>query len=276
MARYLVQCTLPHTKPPKDVPVWTRTNGHVTLSIARSTLDTKTQKLIGYPYGSIPRLILFWLTTEAVRTKSRKIVLGDTLSEFMRKVGLSPETGGGKRGDAYRLRDQLRRLFAASISFHQTTHFDGHEGERLLHMRIASQAELWWHPKEAPAQTGLWKSWIELGEAFYQAITQRPVPVDVRALRALKRSPLALDLYAWSTYKAYAVSRRGRSQFIPWRALAKQLGSDYAEVKNFKKKALAALTKIQIVYPDLDMRQETGGIRMLPTGSPAIKPSSKR
>lgn len=40
----------------------------------------------------------------------------------------------------------------------------------------------------------------ELGEDFFKMVTASPVPVDMRALRALKRSPLALDLYAWLTY----------------------------------------------------------------------------
>jgi len=269
MARYLVQCTLPHSNP-GDVPVWTRSNGHLTLAITRAAFDAKSQRLIGYPYGSIPRLLLFWLTTEAMRTQCRKIELGDTLSAFMRAVGLNPETGGGERGDAFRLRNQMRRLFGASLSFHQTNEVAGVEGERFLDMRVASKAELWWHPK-APNQVGLWNSWVELGEAFFDAITQRPVPVDLRALKALKRSPLALDLYAWSTYKTYVVSRRGRSQFVPWRGLEKQLGADYGSVRNFKKKALLALRKIQVVYPDLRLEQESGGFRLYPS-KPAIKP----
>ena len=41
-----------------------RTNGRLTLTLVST---------VGYPYGSIPRLLLFWLTKEAVRTKSRRI-----------------------------------------------------------------------------------------------------------------------------------------------------------------------------------------------------------
>jgi hypothetical protein len=36
-----------------------------------------------------------------------------------------------------------------------------------------------------------------LGENFFEAITAAPVPLDMRVLKTLKRSPLALDLYAW-------------------------------------------------------------------------------
>lgn len=69
-------------------------------------------------------------------------------------------------------------------------------------MQGAAQGDLWWSVR-APNQGALWGSWIELGEMFYTAITRAPVPVDMRTLRALKRSPLALDLYAWLTFQAF-------------------------------------------------------------------------
>src|ERR1022692_3880685 len=118
MARELVQCTLPHSDP-GDVPLWTRVNGNLTLVIARTTYDKKTQAPVGYPFGSIPRLLLFWMTTEAVRTGGRRLELGATYSNFLRELGLSPNTGGGKRGDSKRVQEQTRRLFGASISFQE-------------------------------------------------------------------------------------------------------------------------------------------------------------
>ena len=109
MARQLVQCTLPHANP-GNVPLWKRSNGNLTLGIQQG-YDLQTGKAIGYPFGSIPRLLLFWITTEAVQTKTRRLELGKSLSAFMRDIGLDPNTGRGKRGDAPRLRDQMRRLF---------------------------------------------------------------------------------------------------------------------------------------------------------------------
>lgn len=69
---------------------------------------------MGIPYGVYPRLVVAWLTAEAVRTRSRRIVLGSSLSEFMAKLDLVPP--GGRRGTITRLRDQTTRLFAACIS----------------------------------------------------------------------------------------------------------------------------------------------------------------
>jgi len=274
MARQLVQCTLPHSNP-GDVPAWSRRNGNLTLGITPGW-DFDKNKSVGYPFGSIPRLLLFWVTTEALRTGSRRLKLGHSLTEFIRAVGLSTETGRGKRGDATRLREQMRRLFAARISFNQTmVDEQGREGERWLNMEVAPQGELWWDPKK-PAQAALWESWIELGEKFYQAVTLSPVPVDLRALKALKRSPLALDLYAWATFKTFTISKKGETQFISWTVLMQQLGADYDDSKDLKKKARAALRKVQAVYPGLKIRSAKGGFYILP-GKPAIeaKPSKR-
>ena len=71
MARQLVQCTLPHTNP-GNMPVWSRKNGNLTLSIV-PVVDRKTGKSYGYPYGSIPRLLLFWMVTTAIQQRERCI-----------------------------------------------------------------------------------------------------------------------------------------------------------------------------------------------------------
>src|SRR5277367_6387472 len=71
IARQVVQVTLPHADP-GDVPVWKRSNGYLTLSI-RPGWDHEQNCVRGYPYGTLPRLLLFWMTTEAVRTGSRRL-----------------------------------------------------------------------------------------------------------------------------------------------------------------------------------------------------------
>lgn len=270
MARELVQCTMPHSNPGDKVPAWHRRNGYLTLTLLPGR-DSKSGNPIGYPYGTIPRLLLFWITTEAVRTKKRRIELGHSLSTFMREVGLDPNTGGGKRGDAYRLREQMRRLFKATISFHEEIQEEHREGERWLDMQIAPAGELWWDPKQ-PEQSALWGSWVELGEKFFQAITAAPVPVDTRVLRALKQSPLALDLYAWATWRVFKLSKPA---FIPWEGLMQQMGTEYERSDNFVRKAKAALRKIRTVYPALNLSYGKGGFLLHPSRT-AIAPAPKR
>lgn len=266
MARQLVLCTLPHTDP-GNVDSWTRRTGNLALGI-QSGVDFDTGRKIGFPYGSIPRLVLLWITTEIQHTKNRSdltseekrtLQLGHSLNEFMRAVGLNPSTGGGKRGDGKRLHNQMDRLFAAHISFQQSLTDGQHSGKRWLDMKVAPQGELWWNPR-SPDQGALWRSWIKLGEEFYNALIELPVPLDMRALKALKRSPLALDLYAWVCFKAFVVIQKKQPpQFMAWSVLARQLGGEYGNADDFKRKAKAALRKVQAVYPGLSIEQVRGG-----------------
>ena len=141
-----------------------------------------------------------------------------------------------------------------------------HEGSAWLNMQVSRKGVLWWNPRN-PAQGSLWNSWIELERDFYEAITAAPIPIDVRALRALKRSPLTLDLYALRCYEVYRVEHSGRARFIPWRAVAKQLGADYEGdngAKELARKARAALRKIAAVMPGLRLGDMRGGLSVLP------------
>jgi Plasmid encoded RepA protein len=79
MARALIQATLPHSQ--IDGNEFKRHNGAFSLTILA---DSE----IGLPYGSIPRLLISWITTEAVKTKGRELILGRTLSEFMLELDL--------------------------------------------------------------------------------------------------------------------------------------------------------------------------------------------
>jgi hypothetical protein len=278
-SRQLVQATLPHSNPQGNPPVWSRTNGNYTLLIKPGYgHNAKTGKVVclGYPYGTLPRLILFWITKEALRTGNRHLELGSTLSSFLREIGLDPSTGRGKRGDAKRLREQMERLFSATISFEYTTE----QVKRWLNMNVTSNGELWWDPRQ-PDQCDLWGSWIDLGAEFFEAITKYPVPLDMRTIRALKKSPMALDLYAWLAYRTFTL--KGKPATISWAQINLQLGSHYSGLNDFVKYAKYALRKVLAIYPRLRVEVVYGGLRLSPSTSliaprtvtPGINLSSK-
>ena len=104
LGRTMALCSLPRTNPGDRIR-YVRSNGPYTLVMTTAGIN----KL---PHGSNPRLILAWVCTEAVRTQSRDIVLGRSLSEFMRKLGISSTDGRGQS----RLRNQMNRLFNCSVS----------------------------------------------------------------------------------------------------------------------------------------------------------------
>ncbi len=270
LARQLVQATLPHTDP-GDMPAWSRTNGNLTLTI-QPGWDSKGKRSTGYPYGIIPRLLLFWMTTEALRTQSRHLELGPSLSQFMTSLGLDPSRGG-KRSDATRLKEQMLRLFRARITFEATITQQGRTGDARRDMLVAEKSMLWWDHDETD-QSPKWGSSIELSDKFYNAIIASAVPADVRALKALKRSPLALDLYAWLTYEAWRVQRNKQARFVSWELLHAQFGSEYARTTDFQQAARKALVKIKLVFPDLLLGKKRGGIEILPSSRPAILPKA--
>ncbi len=269
MGRHLVQLTLPHKSPPKSLPVWRRCDGHVTLRI-RQGLDRDDLPL-GYPSGTIPRLLLCWMTSEAMQ-HGQRLQLGDTLAGFMRQLGLDPQRGG-KRSDAYRLREQMHRLFKATIMWETTTTSAAGTQIEELDMVVAPRRSLWWDARQ-PDQPSLWGSWIELSDEFYRSLTSHPVPVDLRALRALKESSLALDLYAWSTWRTWRVTQQDKPAFIPWRALHRQFGSSYTDVRDFARAAKREFAKIQLVYPALRISFPRGGLTLLPS-APSVLPLFK-
>lgn len=258
MARAMVQATLPHKK--VEGNEFTRTNGDFSLSLLAPSK-------IGLPYGTIPRLLLSWITTEAVRTKERELELGDSLSAFMRELDLVPT--GGRWGSITRLKDQMARLFASSVT---CTYTDG-RSFALESVKPVDSARLWWSPQE-PEQAALWKSTVTLGERFFNEITHSPVPIDMRALKALKRSPMALDIYLWLTYRMFYLRNQTA---IPWESLSGQFGSDYKVLRQFKAAFLRELKKVLVVYPEakvLAMESgDTGGALVLLPSKPHIKSS---
>jgi hypothetical protein len=194
LARLLVQVTIPHSRPTTNE--YERTNGLMTLSMV-------APKSVGLPYGSLPRLLLVWLSTRAVQTRSREIYLGRTLNEFMQQLGLG-RTGGAK-GDITRLKDQARRLFATALFTSAPADTRDAKGRRLEGVQmetftVADAAYLAWHPLN-PDQVSLEASSVYLSERFYESVIQHAVPLDKAILAALRRSPMALDIYAWLTWR---------------------------------------------------------------------------
>jgi hypothetical protein len=257
MARVLVQATMPHSA--KTGNEFSRSNGRIHVSILAPSE-------VGLPYGSYPRLLLAWLTTEAVRTKSSTLYLGESLSQFMGNLGLLPT--GGRWGTIPRLRDQADRLFKSYVTAYETAQEGERSRSRGGNIMVADEWDLWWDPRSAAEQGTLFQSWVKLTDRFFSQVTDRPVPIDLRAIRVLKKSPLALDLYAWATYR---MSYLGHRTEIPWEALQMQFGADYANDpkgrRNFKAKLIDALRKVSTVYPELRAREGENGLLLLPSPS---------
>ena len=251
MPRSLVAACLPHSRPVGNE--YTHINGKFRISIIAPT-DT------GIPFGSRPRLIIAFLAGEAIRTKSRHIALGNSLSEFMRGLGI--DATGGSTGSISRLKNQLVRLSSCTIS----TSWTDFRHTTLTNAPIVSTSQLWWTPHELKRNGNT--SFLTLGHEFFEDVITRPVPVDFRALRILKRSSLALDIYCWLTYRMYYLARKGRTK-IPWLALRNQFGGEYKStptgLKNFRQRFIQQLGYVLLVYQSARVEVVSDGIILIPS-----------
>ena len=140
MARLLALCCLPRTNP-GDRWKYVRRNGPYEL-IMISGGKTKL------PYGNLPRLLLAWVSTEAVKTQSPMLILGNSLAEFMRKLGIQDDSGS-PRGDRTRLRNQMDRLFSATLQFiyEDRGPDDSPQVKDTFTAPVARKTHLVWNPR---------------------------------------------------------------------------------------------------------------------------------
>ena len=260
MARTMALCSLPRSNPGNRLQ-YKRVNGPFTL-IMYSSGETKL------PFGNFPRLILAWVSTEAVRTQNRVLILGSSLAKFMRELGVYSSGGGNVHT---KLRNQMKRLFGCTV---QLTYKE-ENGEATVNTVIADRTEFWWNERK-PDQSSLWDSKIELSEKFFNEIIRHPVPLDMNTLKALKRSSLGLDLYLWLVYRTFPLRA---PQQITWKQVYRQFGSDPAKasdnvtVQNFRREVLRELKKIKLAWSGLNYTTAPGLLILLPS-TPAIAPSS--
>lgn len=242
MANVLVRLTMPHRpfKGPDGKPANTFTREYRGLSITISA-----NPHVGLPTGTVPRLLMSFITTEAVRNKNPTVELGRSLNGFLKKLGYA-STSGGARGTGTIVKDQLKRLFAANIQILQ----DRDEAFAVANMNVAKRAIMWWDNKN-PDQLGLFNSRVELSTDFFNEIVDRPVPLDMRVLQALSHSPMCLDIYCWLTWR---FSHLNRPEEVDWRELQVQFGASYpmtsAGLRDFRNAFRAHLKTVLTVYED--------------------------
>ena len=271
MARALVQATMPHRR--TDADRFVRRNGGYTLSMVAMQEDT------GLPFGAMPRHLMQWIVTEAKRTGERRLVLGATLTEFLRKLGHGKQ--GGPRSPAARVREQTTRLLSCGV----TAAYRSETRDEFGQFTIAERADLWWapvtkRPGEADEPTRLWCSTLTLSRDFFAEIHDHGVPVDLRVLQdpAIRQSPLAIDLYAWLTHRFYTLSR---PTVVPWESLRAQFGGSYADTphgrRNFKAELLRRAGQVVALYPAAKVRPTEDGLelRPSPTHVPRTQPRRK-
>jgi hypothetical protein len=234
----LCAMSLPVRRPADDHAPIIRQDGQYTLVInprpVVSTIDGQ-QRLhtLGVPYGSLPRLVLIHIMTEAVRTKSRQIVLGTTFTDWMRRMGFRT-ISYGPRGSATLVREQLDRLLAC---------------EWMIRWDSAADQ-------------------ILMTEGFFDHLREHAVPLNETAIRQIRDSATALDLYTWLAYRLPRINPK-RPAAISWQQLAVHFGNEGKNIRKFRQTVRDAWERqVSGVYPEARADFDTTLIRLHASPAP--------
>jgi hypothetical protein len=195
------------------------------------------------PFGATARLILIYLQREAVRTNSREVEVGGSMRRWLGLLGMSV---GGKT--AALVRDQVRRISTCRF----TMQMRGAGVMALAQTAFVDEAVLFDLEASDPRQPALFPEQVRLSEPFYQQLRAHPVPLDEAALRQLRSSSMALDIYLWLAYRLHSL--RGPTK-VPLVALRQQFGAGgYRELWAFRQQFREALELALAVYPEAARR----------------------
>ena len=249
------QAALPHRRLP-DAEGWQIQSERVTLVVEPGMRPTATGKPapVGVPYGSRARLILIYLQSEAIRTKSREIELGGSLRAWLSRLGI-PQ--GGKSIAA--VREQAERLSLCRLTFRvQSGNSMG-----LVNQSIVDTALFL--DNQDDRQPSLFLEKAKLSEGFYAQLQKHPVPLEESAIRAVSNNSQALDIYAWLAYRLHSLSA---PRSITWRALRPQFGASFGRLDNFRARFNENLRLALAVYPAARVDVDEKGLVLHPSRPP--------
>jgi hypothetical protein len=263
----LCAMSLPVRRPADDHAPIIRQDGQYTLVInprpVVSTIDGQ-QRLhtLGVPYGSLPRLVLIHIMTEAVRTKSRQIVLGTTFTDWMRRMGFRT-ISYGPRGSATLVREQLDRLLACEWMIRWDSAAD--QGERAFGIK---EIKLTNEYAGIDHRNGSFTREILMTEGFFDHLREHAVPLNETAIRQIRDSATALDLYTWLAYRLPRINPK-RPAAISWQQLAVHFGNEGKNIRKFRQTVRDAWERqVSGVYPEARADFDTTLIRLHASPAP--------
>ena len=236
---------LPHRATPPD-EVWARTNAHASLEVHPLRDDAGIYR--GVPYGPKARLMLLFLQTEALKTRSRFVELGRSMRQWLLSMGVRD------CGTNYRVvADQAERIEHCVLRFR----YHGRDGENRWQDSIVRG---WFRPFAENSDRV-----VEISEGFYDALSKHPVPICDQAIRLLADTCMPLDLYLWLAYRLHSLDG---PKTISWDALHLQFGAGTRLLKHFKPRLARDLDTATAVYPDAKVELTEIGLRLWPSLPP--------
>ena len=259
----MMMCFLPQKRLPAGQREYVVRHGRAALRIeAGSLIDPGVVgefRELPVPFGTRARMILPYINASAVRNQSRTVDMGRSLRDFMGRLGLSFD---GRRGLV--LTEQVEALAAAHLLLGV---WNASGGRSHAHLATIADEVSFWIERDA-RQRSLWEPEMTLSQRYYDAITDRPVPLDMGHLVQLSRSPRRMDLYAWLTYRT-ALIPSGRRVHVPLPALQPVFAPNVAELRFFKLRLREDLRAVGRIYPAFRARIE-GDLLVLEHSPPPV------
>lgn len=263
----LCAMSLPVRRPADETASIIRQDGQYTLAITPRPVLQRIdgqQKMaaLGVPYGSLPRLILIHIMTEAVRSRSRHIVLGTSFTDWMRRLGMRT-ISYGPRGSATLIKEQLDRLLACEWMIRwDNENSSGDKEFAVKEVKLTSDYA------GVNTKQGSFSREILLTEGFFEHLREHAVPLDENAIRQLRDSATALDLYTWLAYRLPRISK-GRPALLSWPQLATHFGNEGNNIRKFRQTIREAWQRhVSAVYPEARADFDTTIIRLHPSPAP--------
>lgn len=214
------------------------------------------------PYGTAPRLVMVHISSEAIRTKSRSVEIGDSTRQFLTALGMQPT--GGERGGYTMFRKQMEALAACRLTIGMQA-----EGKVVtVDAKPIKRFEAWL--QHDGSQKTLWPGALELSPEFFDTLARHAVPLDYRAISALKHSALALDVYTWLAHRLCRIDK-AEGVMLSWENIRDQFGQEYASSKDFKREFRDILKQVCTVYPDARIEGTPGGLILRPSPPPITR-----
>ena len=263
----LCAMSLPVRRPADETASIIRQDGQYTLAITpRPVLlridGQQKMAVLGVPYGSLPRLILIHIMTEAVRTRSRQIVLGTSFTDWMRRLGMRT-ISYGPRGSATLIKEQLDRLLACEWMIRWDN--ENSVGDKEFAVK---EVKLTSDYAGVNTKQGSFSREILLTEGFFEHLREHAVPLDENAIRQLRDSATALDLYTWLAYRLPRISK-GRPALLSWPQLATHFGNEGNNIRKFRQTIRDAWQRhVSAVYPEARADFDTTVVRLHPSPAP--------
>ena len=246
----LCQVSLPY-RCLDPVREYSRVSGRVSIRVTGGTIlapEGRGWRKLGLPYGARARLLLLHLCSLAVKQDSAVVETEASFTAFCRSLGIATNGQNQKA-----IRKQILRMSAVSLQL------GWKEGRSLTVFQgpifDGFRAQFTAHPDQIP----MWSSEVQFSPRFFASLKNHAVPMDLRAIQALRHSPRCLDIYAWLSSRLWKVKRPTK---VRWSSLQHQFGQPSQDRRSFKTSFRNALQQVLLVYPGARVDSVYGGVEL--------------